>query len=63
MIVLFVDDRAALRRLVNVYVDGIDIREDRGLEAPLWGAEEMRLVARVQAFRDFLVTKAQRWAY
>ena len=47
MIALVVDDRAALRRLVNVYVDGIDIREDRGLEAPLWGAEEMRLVGAI----------------
>ena len=26
-------------------------------------AEEMRSVARVQAFRDFLVSKAQRWTY
>ena len=26
-------------------------------------AEEMRSVARVQAFRDFLVVKAQRWTY
>jgi DNA-binding transcriptional LysR family regulator len=26
-------------------------------------AEEMRSVARVQAFRDFLVAKAQRWTY
>ena len=26
-------------------------------------AEEMRSVARVQAFRDFLVAKAQRWAF
>ena len=26
-------------------------------------AEEMRTVARVQAFRDFLVAKAQRWTY
>jgi len=26
-------------------------------------AEEMKNVARVQAFRDFLVSKAQRWRY
>jgi DNA-binding transcriptional LysR family regulator len=26
-------------------------------------AEEMRTVARVQVFRDFLVAKAQRWSY
>jgi DNA-binding transcriptional LysR family regulator len=33
------------------------------LESYLVYAEEMRNVARVQAFRDFLVGKAQRWAY
>ena len=40
----------------------------RDIEAPaldsyLVYAEEMRSVARVQAFRDFLVAKAQRWTY
>jgi len=33
------------------------------LESYLVYAEEMRTVARVQAFRDFLVAKAQRWTY
>ena len=33
------------------------------LESYLVYAEEMRNVARVQAFRDFLVGKAQRWSY
>ena len=33
------------------------------LESYLVYAEEMRNVARVQAFRDFLVSKAQRWSY
>ena len=33
------------------------------LESYLVYAEEMRNVARVQAFRDFLVAKAQRWSY
>lgn len=33
------------------------------LESYLVYAEEMRNVARVQAFRDFLVSKAQRWVY
>ena len=33
------------------------------LESYLVYAEEMRSVARVQAFRDFLVSKAQRWTY
>jgi hypothetical protein len=33
------------------------------LETYLVYAEEMRNVARVQVFRDFLVAKAQRWNY
>jgi DNA-binding transcriptional LysR family regulator len=33
------------------------------LDSYLVYAEEMRSVARVQAFRDFLVAKAQRWTY
>jgi DNA-binding transcriptional LysR family regulator len=33
------------------------------LDSYLVYAEEMRNVARVQAFRDFLVAKAQRWAF
>ncbi|GAB6845869.1 DNA-binding transcriptional LysR family regulator [Methylorubrum rhodinum] len=33
------------------------------MESYLVYAEEMRTVARVQAFRDFLVNKAQRWTY
>lgn len=33
------------------------------LESYLVYAEEVRSVARVQAFRDFLVAKAQRWTY
>ena len=33
------------------------------LDSYLVYAEEMRSVARVQAFRDFLVAKAQRWAF
>ena len=33
------------------------------LESYLVYAEEMRSVARVQAFRDFLITKAQRWTF
>jgi molybdopterin synthase sulfur carrier subunit len=41
---LLFDERGALRRLVNVYVDGVDVRERGGLEAPLAGGEEIRLV-------------------
>ncbi len=37
--------------------------ETPSLDTYLVYAEEMRNVARVQAFRDFLVAKAQRWSY
>jgi hypothetical protein len=33
------------------------------LDSYLVYAEEMKGVARVQVFRDFLVSKAQRWAF
>ena len=46
-------------RLVQVLADV----EMPSLDTYLVYAEEMRNVARVQAFRDFLVSKAQRWAY
>jgi molybdopterin converting factor small subunit len=38
------DERGALRRLVNVYVDGVDVRE---LDTSLAGAESVRLVGAV----------------
>ena len=46
-------------RLVRVLRD----IEMPALESYLVYAEEMRGVARVQVFRDFLVAKAQRWTY
>jgi molybdopterin synthase sulfur carrier subunit len=44
---LLFDERGALRRLVNVYVDGVDARERGGLEAPLPGDAEVRVVAAI----------------
>ena len=41
------DERGALRRLVNVYVDGVDIREHGGLETELRGPETVRLVGAI----------------
>jgi sulfur-carrier protein len=41
------DERGSLRRLVNVYVDGVDIRERDGLEQPLAGDETVRLVGAI----------------
>jgi sulfur-carrier protein len=44
---LVFDERGELRRLVNVYVDGEDIRERGGLDAPLEGEETVRLVGAI----------------
>jgi sulfur-carrier protein len=44
---LLLDERGELRRLVNVYVDGNDCREASGLETPLEGATEVRVIAAV----------------
>ena len=41
------DERGELRRLVNVYVDGVDIRGGDGVESPLTGGEELRVVQAV----------------
>ena len=51
--------RRQLRTLVQVLRD----IEMPSLDSYIVYAEEMRSVARVQAFRDFLVAKAQRWTY
>jgi sulfur-carrier protein len=42
-----IDERGELRRLVNVYVDGDDARRAQGLETPLEGAQEVRVIAAV----------------
>jgi molybdopterin synthase sulfur carrier subunit len=44
---LLLDERGDLRQLVNVYVDGEDARRGDGLETPLVGAEEVRVIAAV----------------
>jgi molybdopterin synthase sulfur carrier subunit len=44
---LVLDERGALRPLVNVYVDGVDARDREGLATELSGAEEIRLVAAI----------------
>lgn len=41
------DERGELRRLVNVYVDGTDIRGGAGIETPLSGGESIRVVQAV----------------
>jgi DNA-binding transcriptional LysR family regulator len=45
--------------LVQLFTD----HEAPSLEAYFVYPEELRSVARVQVFRDFLVAKAQRWNY
>jgi sulfur-carrier protein adenylyltransferase/sulfurtransferase len=44
---LVFDERGELRQLVNVYVDGIDVRDSGGLDQPLSGSEEIRLIAAI----------------
>jgi molybdopterin converting factor small subunit len=44
---LLFDERGALRPLVNVYVDGEDVRERDGLGTRLEGAEEIRVLAAI----------------
>ena len=41
------DERGELRRLVNVYVDGTDIRGGEGVETTLAGGESIRVVQAV----------------
>jgi molybdopterin converting factor small subunit len=44
---LVLDERGELRRLVNVYVDGVDVRERDGLQTPLAGKETVQLIGAV----------------
>jgi molybdopterin synthase sulfur carrier subunit len=44
---LLLDERGELRRLVNVYVDGDDARRAQGLQTPLDGVQEVRVIAAV----------------
>ena len=44
---LCIDEHGELRRLVNVYVDGSDIRGGAGLETPLRGDSEVRVVTAI----------------
>lgn len=44
---LLFDERDELRPLVNVYVDGQDVRTKSGLETELSGGEEVRIVAAI----------------
>lgn len=44
---LLLDERGELRPLVNVYVDGEDARRAEGLDTPLDGVEEVRVIAAI----------------
>jgi molybdopterin converting factor small subunit len=44
---LLFDERGELHPHLNVYVDGLDHRERGGLQAPLAGAREIRIVSMV----------------
>ena len=44
---LLFDERGELRPLVNVFLDGTDVRDGAGLETPLDGAQTVRIVGAV----------------
>jgi molybdopterin synthase sulfur carrier subunit len=44
---LLFNERGEVNRHLNVYVDATDFRERGGLESPLAGAREIRIVAMV----------------
>jgi molybdopterin synthase sulfur carrier subunit len=44
---LLFDEAGELRRLINVYVDGVDARGTGGLEEPLRNESEVRVVGAV----------------
>jgi molybdopterin converting factor small subunit len=44
---LLFDEQSELRPLVNVYVDGVDVRNRGGLDETLSGGEEIRVVAAI----------------
>ena len=50
-------DETSLRRLVQLFGETDSIAIDTYFVYP----EELKTVARVQVFRDFVVSKAQRW--
>ncbi len=44
---LLFDERGELRPLVNVYVDGEDVRRQNGVDTELRGGESVRVVAAI----------------
>jgi molybdopterin converting factor small subunit len=44
---LLFDEHGDLRPLVNVYVDGVDVRDRGGLDEQLSGDAEIRVVAAI----------------
>jgi molybdopterin synthase sulfur carrier subunit len=44
---LVFDERGNLRPLVNIYVNGTDVRDAGGIDTPLSGSDEIRLIAAI----------------
>lgn len=44
---LVFDEHGELRSLVNVYVNGVDVRQGEGLETPLADDSQVRVVAAI----------------
>ena len=53
---LIFDDDGGLRPLVNVYIDGTDVRERDGLRTPLSAQQTVRVVAAVAGGEDAYFT-------
>jgi sulfur-carrier protein len=49
---LLFDEAGELRRLINVYVDGVDARGGRLLEEPLGEGSEVRIVGAIAGGED-----------
>jgi molybdopterin converting factor small subunit len=44
---LIFDERGNLRHLVNIYVDGADVRDQGGIDGPLTGSETIQIVGAI----------------
>ena len=59
---LLFDERGELRRLVNVYVDGIDAREQNGVATPLEAGQTLLVVQAVAGGQEGSSTSMTRAA-
>jgi len=58
---LLFDEAGELRRLINVYVNGVDARGGRLLDEPLTGDSEVRIVGAVAGGEGNTLADASLW--